>query len=74
MRLTKRIGAVALSGAMAFGLATVTAATAPAASAKPACEGHTALASTAAPLITSLPPMARPSPSRTSGTSSSLST
>ena len=50
MRLTKRIGAVALSGAMAFGLATVTAATAPTASAKPACEGQTALTSTAAPL------------------------
>lgn len=50
MRLTKRIGAVALSGAMVFGLATVAAATAPTASAKPACEGQTALTSTAAPL------------------------
>ncbi|MBY0788462.1 hypothetical protein [Corynebacterium parakroppenstedtii] len=50
MRLTKKIGGLALSGAIACGVATVTSAVAPAASAQPACEGQTALASMAEPL------------------------
>ena len=50
MGLTKKIGALALSGAIACGLATVSAGVAPAASAKPSCEGQTALTSMAEPL------------------------
>lgn len=50
MRVTTKMGAVVLSGALACGLTTVSGAIAPVANAKPTCEGQTALTSMAAPL------------------------